>query len=69
MGRRVCAHGVLVGRPEEKKPLERHRRRWEDNIRMILQEVERGGVDRIELAEVRDRWWSLVNVVMNHWVP
>jgi len=60
---------VLVGKPEGKKPLGRPRRRWEDNIKMDLQEVGCGGIDWIELAQDRDRWWALVNAVMNLRVP
>ena len=59
---------VLVGAPERKRPLGRPRRRWEDNIKMDLQEVEWGG-DWMELVEDRDRWWALVNTVMNFRVP
>jgi len=55
---------VLVGKPEEKRPLGRPRRRWEDNIKMDLQEVECGDMDRIEVARDRNRWWALVNAVM-----
>jgi len=47
----------------------RPRRRWEDNIKMNLQEVECGGLDWIELAQDRDRWRALVNAVMNLRVP
>jgi len=54
---------------EGKKPLGRHRHRWEDNIKMDLQEVGWGGMDWLELAEGRDRWWVLVNVVLNVRVP
>jgi hypothetical protein len=54
-----------LGKPEEKTPLGRHRRRWEDNIKMDLQEVGCGGMDWIELAQDRDRWWALVNAVIN----
>jgi len=60
---------VLVGKPEGKRPLGRPRHRWEDNIRMDLQEVRCGGTDRIDLAQDRDRWPALVNAVMNLWVP
>ena len=54
-----------MGKPEGKKSLGRPRRRWEDNIKMDLQEVACGGVDWIELAQDRDRWRALVNAVMN----
>jgi len=60
---------VLVGKPEGKRPLGRPRRRWEDNIKMDLQRVGCGGMDWIELAQDRDRWWALVNAVMNLRVP
>jgi len=56
---------VLVGKPEGKRPLGRLRRRWEDNIKMDLQEVGCGGMDWIELAHDTDRWRALVNAVMN----
>jgi hypothetical protein len=56
---------VLVGKPEGKIQLGRHRRRWEDNIKMDLQEVGCGGMDWIELDQDRDRWCEGVNVVMN----
>ena len=65
MGERRGVYGVLVGKPEGKRPLGRPRRRWEDNIKMDLQEVGCGGVDWIELAEDRDRWRALVSTVMN----
>jgi hypothetical protein len=60
---------VLVGKPEGKRPLGRPRRRWEDNIRMDLQEVGWGCEDRIGLAQDRDRWRALVSAVMNLRVP
>ena len=60
---------VLVGKPEGKRPLGRRRRRWEDNIKMDLQEGGCGGMDCIDLAQDRDRWWTLVNAVMNLRVP
>jgi hypothetical protein len=56
---------VLVEKPEGKRPLGRPRRRWEDNIRMDLQEVVCGVMDWIGLAQDRDRWRALVNAVMN----
>jgi hypothetical protein len=56
-------HRVLVGKPEEKSPLGRPRRRLEDNIKMDLQEVGRGLGDWMELAQDRDRWRALVGTV------
>jgi len=69
MGKRKGICRVLVGKPEGKRPLGRTRRRLEDNIKMYLQEVGCGGMDWIELAQDKDRWWELVNVVMNLRVP
>ena len=62
-------HRVLVGKPEGKRPLGRSRRRWENNIKMDLQEVGKGGGDWLELAEDRGRWRALVGTVMNFGVP
>jgi hypothetical protein len=58
-----------VGKPERKRPLGRPRLRWEDNIKMDLQVVRYGVTYWIELAQDRDRWRALVNVVMNLRVP
>jgi len=58
-------HSVLVGKPEGKNPLGRPRRRWEDNIKMDLQEVGGGCVDWMELARDRDRWRAPVSTVRN----
>jgi hypothetical protein len=60
---------ALVGKPEGKRPLGRPRLRWEDNIKMDLQEVGCGGIGWIELAQDRDRWRALVTAVMNRRVP
>jgi len=68
MGEGIGVHRVLVGKPEGKRPLVRRRHRWEDNIKMDLQEVGVGG-DWMELAQDRDRWRALVNTVMNLQVP
>jgi len=69
MGEKRGVYRVLVGKPEGKRQLRRPRRRWEDNIKMDLQEVGLAGMDWIELAEDRDRWRALVNAVMNIRVP
>ena len=69
MGERRGVYGVLVGKLEGKRPLGRPRRRWEDNIKMDLQEVGCGGMDWTKLAQDRYRWRALVNAVMNLWVP
>jgi hypothetical protein len=61
--------GFCWGKPERKCPLGRTRRRWENNIKMDLQEVGCGGTERIELVQDRDRWRVLVNAVMNLRVP
>ena len=60
---------VLIGKPEAKSLLGRHRRRWEDNIKIDLEVVGCGDMDWIELAQNRDRWRALVNAVMNLRVP
>ena len=62
-------HKVLVGKTEGKRPLGRPRRRWEDNIKLDLEEVGRGCGDRMGLAQDRDKWWALVSTVMNFGVP
>ena len=62
-------HKVLVAKPEGKRQLGRPRRRWEDNIKMDLQEVGRDCGDWMGLAKDRDRWRALVSTVMNFGVP
>jgi hypothetical protein len=60
----------LVRKPGEKRPLGRPRRRWKEYIKMDIQEVGCGeDMDWIELARGRDRWWALVNALMNLGVP
>jgi hypothetical protein len=66
MGEERGVHRVLVGKPEGIRPLGRPRHRWEDNIKMDLQEV---GGNWMELAQDRDRWQALVSMVKNFRVP
>jgi len=68
MGKGRGVHRVPVGKPEGKRLMGRPRRRWEDNIKMDLQELGGGG-DWMELAQGRDRWRVLVNMVMNLRIP
>jgi hypothetical protein len=69
MGEDRGVHRVLVGKPQGKRPLGGPRRRWEDNIKMDLQEVGVGHGDWMELAQDRDRWRTLVGTVRNLRVP
>ena len=69
MGEGRGVHRVLVRKLEGKSPLGRPRRRWEDNINMDIREVGGSCVDRMELAQDRDRWRALVNTVRNLRVP
>jgi hypothetical protein len=69
MGEKRKAYRLLVGKPEGKMPLERPRRRWEDNIRMDLGEMGWGDVDWIGLAKDRNMWRALMNSVLNLRVP
>jgi len=69
MGAVRGVYRVLLGKPEGKGPLGRPRRRWVDNIRMNLQEVECGYMDWIGLAQDKERWRMLVSAVMNFPVP
>ena len=63
------AYRVLTGKPEGSRPFERPRHRWKDNIKMEFQVVGWRGMDHIDLVQDRDRWWALLNVVMNLQVP
>jgi hypothetical protein len=69
MGEGRGVYRVLMGKPEGKRPLGKPRRSWEDNIKIGLYEVQCGSMDWIELAQERDRWRALVNVVINLRVP
>jgi len=69
MGEGGVVHRVLVRKPEGMRPLGRPRRRWEDNIKMDLQELGGDCGDWMELAQDRERWRALVSTVMNFRVP
>ena len=69
MGERRGVYKVLVGKHEGKRPLGRPRCRWDDNIKMDLQEVGCGGMDWIDLAQDRERWRALVSTERNLRVP
>jgi hypothetical protein len=64
-GEKMNAHGILVGKPEGRRP----RRSREDNIKMELIEIGFGGMYWINLAQDRDQWRALVDTVINLWVP
>jgi hypothetical protein len=61
MGTKINACRVSVGKPEGRRPLGRHRHKWEDNIKMDLTEIRWGDINWIHLAQVRDRWLALLN--------
>jgi hypothetical protein len=69
MGKMRNAYKMLVRKPEERRPFERPRRRWENNIRIDLSVIGWGGVDWMHLAQDRDQWRVLVNAVMKLRVP
>jgi hypothetical protein len=68
-GDRKGAYMILVGRLEGRRPLRRPMRRWENNIKMVLQEVGWRCMDWTDLSQDRDRWRALVDVVLNLWDP
>ena len=65
MGKGRGVYRLLVGKPGEKRPLGRPRRKWEDNIKMDFQEAGCGGMDWIDLAQNMYRWRALADAVMN----
>jgi hypothetical protein len=69
MGEERGMHRVVMGKPEGKRPLGRPRGRWEDKIKIDLQDIGGGCGDWMELAQDRDRWRALVTTVKNLWVP
>jgi hypothetical protein len=69
MGEESAVHRMLVRKPEGKRPLGRPRRRWEDNIKMDVQQVGGGHGDWMELAQDRDGWRAIVSTVKNLRVP
>jgi hypothetical protein len=68
MGESRGAYRVLLGKPDGRRPLERPRRKWKDNIKMDIRDVG-WGMDWIDLAQDRDRWRAVLNAVMNLLVP
>jgi hypothetical protein len=68
-GETRIVYGILVGKPEGRRPLGRLRRMWVDNIKMDIREVAWDGMDWIDLAYDRDQWRALVNTVINFRVP
>jgi hypothetical protein len=66
MWRGRVVYEILVGRPKCKTPLGRPRRRWEDNIKLVLREIGIDGANWIQLAQYRVQWWDFVSMVMNH---
>jgi hypothetical protein len=68
-GEKRNAYRTLVGKPEEKTPLGRLRRRWMDNIKLDLRDIGWDDMDWIDLAQDRDQWRALVNTLMNLRVP
>ena len=69
IGNKTRAYRILVGRSEVKRPLERPRRRWENNIKLALQDLRWKGMKWFNTAQGRNRWRALVNAVMKFRVP
>jgi hypothetical protein len=69
MAKKMNAYRILVGKPEENRPLGRPRRRWVDNIKMDVRRIGRDGVDWIDVTQDTDQWRALVNTVINFRVP
>jgi hypothetical protein len=69
MGERRNAYRILVGEPDRKRPLGRPRHRWVDNIKVDLREIGWDGADWMDMAQDRDQWRDLVNMVLNLRVP
>jgi hypothetical protein len=69
MGEERSVHRILVGRPEEKRPLGRPRRRWKDDIKVDLRVIGIDWANWIRLAQDRVQWWAFVSTVMNLRVP
>jgi hypothetical protein len=69
MGEKRNVYRIFVGKPERKRPVGRSRRRWEDNDKIDLREIGWDGMDSIDLAQDRDQWRAVVNMVMHLRVP
>jgi len=65
----LILYSFICGKPEGKRPLGRHRHRWEDNISVDIRKIGLEGTDLMHLAQDRDQWWALVNRVVNLGVP
>jgi hypothetical protein len=69
MGDRRNEYRIYVGKLEEMRPIERQGSKWVDNFKMCLRDIGWGGMDWIDLTEVRDQWRAFLNMVMNLWIP
>jgi hypothetical protein len=69
MGEKRNAYRILVGNQEGKRSLRRQRRRWVDNTKIILRDIGWDGVDWMDMAQDRDQWRALVNMILNLRVP
>jgi hypothetical protein len=69
LGEKRNSYRILARKLEGKRPLERTRHRWEDNIKMDFREIGWGAMDWIDLAQDREQWRATMNMVMNLWIP
>jgi hypothetical protein len=69
MGEKRNVYRIMVGKPERKRPLGRPRHKWANNVTMVLRETSWGVMDWLHLAQDREQWRALVNMVMNLQIP